>query len=138
MYIATMLINCYHAYLLPPHLLISTILITLHQALSFFLTNCLLVLNAGDCTMAERGKANMEGLLTSVYGQEKPGRNRRPPRRLVPEGGGEGEVEVPRGRGRGRSRTRNLQELAATEESALPRRRRVSSTSSASEVLIAY
>ena len=91
---------------MPPHLLISTILITLHQALSFFLTNCLLVLNAGDCTMA--GKASMKGVLTKVWGQEKAGisgRNRRPPNRLVPEGGGEGEPEVPRGRALGRGRS---------------------------------
>ena len=139
-------IYCHHAYLLPPHLLISTILITLHQALSFFLTNCLLVLNAGDCTMA--GKASMKGVLSKVWGQEKAGtsgtRNRRPPNRLVPEGGGEGEPEVPRararGRGRGRSsrpRTRPVLEVSATEQAA-PRRQRVSSTPSASEVLIAY
>ena len=118
-----------------------TILVTLHHALSYFLTNCLLVLNAGDCTMV--GKASMKCVLTKVWGQEKIGaggsRPRRPPNRLVPEGGSEGEPEVPRARGRGRgrggrTRSRPVLELSATEQVA-PRRRRVSS---ASQVLSAY
>jgi hypothetical protein len=141
LYIVTRLI-CHHAYLLPPCLLIATMLITLHQALSFFLTNCLLVLKAGYCTMT--GKASTKGLISKVWGQEKPGishtRTRRPPTRFGTEEEGEREVEVPRGRGRGGTATGTGRVRSRTSPIAEPaaRRRRVSSMPSASEVIIAY
>ena len=129
-------------------------LIFSYHAYYVLLCSLLIVYSFSMQVIAQTGGRSTKGLISQVYGQEKPGtshsRNRRLPTRFLTEEAGEREVEVPRGRGgratgpargrgrgRGRSRTRPVQELVVAPEDTTRRRRRVSLTRSTSEVIIA-